>query len=378
MTVNSGIERALIVGGGFSGMTAGIALQRSGVSVDLVERDPAWRISGAGISLHGAALRVLKTLGLLERFLETGAVAEGFDLRSPETDHVIVTLPTPVVGDGIPGSAAVMRPALAAILRDAVLASGANVRLGVTFTELEDDDETVRVAFSDGTEGSYDLVIGADGLASATRRAAFPDAGAPRFVGQSVWRALLPTPEGLVRGAIWPGPKLKAGINPVSPGRAYLFLTEDRATNDHVPAETHLETMAALLSNFRSPILSEVRAGLGDHSQIIYRPLEQFMMPRPWARGRIVLIGDAVHATTPHLAAGACIGLEDAVVLAEEIVSGTTLDRALASFEERRFDRCKMVVETSGQLSAIEVSGGDKAVHAQLMREAMAALAQPV
>ena len=102
-------------------------------------------------------------------------------------------------------------------------------------------------------------------------------------------------------------------------------------------------------------------------------------MPRPWSKGRVVLIGDAVHATTPHLASGACIGIEDAIVLAEEIGRSTTdVGAACAAFEERRWERCRMVVENSTRLGEIEIAGGDKEEHGRIMRESLMALAQPI
>jgi 2-polyprenyl-6-methoxyphenol hydroxylase-like FAD-dependent oxidoreductase len=172
------------------------------------------------------------------------------------------------------------------------------------------------------------------------------------------------------------GPNVKAGINPVSDTHAYLFLTEDRATNDHVPAETHLAVLKELLSRFPSPTLQGVAANLTEHSQIVFRPLEQLLLPRPWHSGRVVLIGDAVHATTPHMAAGAMIGMEDAVVLADELAS-RSIDAALGAFQDRRWDRCRMVVENSGRLAQIEQGHGTKEEHQQIMGQTMAALAAP-
>ena len=102
------------------------------------------------------------------------------------------------------------------------------------------------------------------------------------------------------------------------------------------------------------------------------------LAPLPWHKGRVVLIGDTVHATSPHLASGACIGIEDAIVLAEELNTRDSLDEALTAFEERRFDRCRMVVENSGRLGQIEIEGGDKAEHSTIMRESMIALAKPI
>ena len=91
-----------------------------------------------------------------------------------------------------------------------------------------------------------------------------------------------------------------------------------------------------------------------------------------------MLIGDTVHATTPHLASGACIGIEDALVLAEELGRTGAVGRALNTFENRRWERCRMVVENSARLGEIEVAGGDKEEHARIMRESLMALAQPI
>lgn len=373
--MNSGINKVLVIGGGFAGMTAALQLSRNGLTVDLVEIDPQWRSYGAGISLHGSTLRVLKQLGLIERFLDVGYATDGVEMRGPD-DSVLVTLPTPrVAGPELPGGGAIMRPALAKILSEAVRASTTNVRLGLTFTDLSQDADGVSVTFSDGSQGRYDLVVGADGLSSAVRAKVFPQAPKPRFIGQSVWRAVLPKPEGVDTVTMWMGPKLKVGMNRVTKDTVYLFLTEDRATNDYVAPETFVATLRGLLERFQSPIIRKIASELSSDHQIVYRPLEQMLLPRPWSSGRVVLIGDAVHATTPHLAAGACIGIEDAMVLAEELSAGADAGAALASFEERRYERCRMVVENSGRLADIEINGGSREEHASIMQVSMKTLA---
>ena len=91
-----------------------------------------------------------------------------------------------------------------------------------------------------------------------------------------------------------------------------------------------------------------------------------------------MLIGDTVHATTPHLASGACIGIEDALVLAEELGRTSDVAMALAAFEQRRWERCRMVVQNSARLGEIEIAGGDKEEHARIMRESLMALAQAI
>lgn len=376
--MNSGIKKILVIGGGFAGMTAALQLSRQGFDVDLVEIDAGWRSYGAGISLHGSTLRVIKQLGLIDQFMQEGFASDGLELRGPN-DAVVASIPTPrVAGPDIPGGGAIMRPALAKILSQAVLNSATHVRLGLTFTDISQDETGVTVTFNDGSVSRYDLVIGADGLYSAVRAKVFPDAPKPRFIGQSVWRAVLPRPEGIDTVTMWMGPKLKVGLNRVTADQVYLFLTEDRASNDFVAPETFVEHLRGLLERFPSPTIQKIASELSSEHQIVYRPLEQMLLPRPWHRGRIALIGDAVHATTPHLAAGACIGIEDAMVLAEELAKGMELSAALSAFEDRRWDRCRMVVENSGRLADIEIHGGSREEHASIMQQSMKSLAQAI
>ncbi|PWE28582.1 hypothetical protein C4N9_11375 [Pararhodobacter marinus] len=369
-------RRILVVGGGFSGMSAAILLAEAGNAVDLVEIDADWRSYGAGISLNGGIFRVFHRLGILEAFKAVGAMTDGVEMRNP-ADAVVARLPTPSLQEGATGNGGVMRPVLAKLLSDRVRETATNIRLGVSATGYDNRADGVSVTFSDGTTGEYDLVIGADGLYSTTRAAIFPDAPKPRYIGQAVWRAVLPLPEGVNTVTMWIGSKLKYGVNGVSDGKAYLFVTEDRPTNARIPQDAQLGMLRELLERFPAKTIQDIAAGLDDDSQVIYRPLEQMLMPRPWHKGRVVLIGDAVHATTPHMAAGAMIGMEDAVVLADELAAHD-IETALSAFQERRWERCRMVVENSGRLAEIEQGHGTHEEHTRLMGQTLGALAAPI
>jgi 2-polyprenyl-6-methoxyphenol hydroxylase-like FAD-dependent oxidoreductase len=372
------VRKVLVIGGGFAGMSAAIQLRKMGVDVDLVEIDPDWRNYGAGISLGGATLRAFGQLGILDAFLEHGSAHDGVSLRLPH-GPCIAELPTPrIAGPSVPGGGAIMRPVLARILADATRAAGTNVRLGCTFKTFEQDASGVDVTFSDGRRERYDLVVGADGLYSGVRAMLFPGAPTPQYNGQAVWRAVVPRPPEITTATIWLGPRVKPGVNPVSKSEMYLFVTEPRPLNERVDPSTFLDHLRGMLADFPAPELQAIRAQLSPESLIVFRPLEGLLVPRPWSTGRIVLIGDAVHATTPHLASGACIGIEDAIVLAEELGRHAALPESLAAYEERRWERCRMVVENSARLGEIEVTGGDKAEHERIMRDSLAALAQPV
>jgi 2-polyprenyl-6-methoxyphenol hydroxylase-like FAD-dependent oxidoreductase len=372
------IQKVLVIGGGFSGMATAIALRQQGIGVELVEIDPEWRVYGAGLSLGGATLRAFQALGILDEFLQHGFAGAGTELCTPD-GTLLATLPTPsLTCTDIPGNGAIMRPVLARIMERATRAiGGVDIRLGCTFTAIEQDADGVEVTFTDGQRRRYDLVVGADGLFSKVREALFPEAPKPAYSGQAVWRAVLPRPAEITCTRLWSGAKTKVGVNPVSDAEMYLFVNEDKPVNEFVEQATFVDSLKALLAPFPAPLVQWMRAQLGEHSSIIYRPLEGMLMPRPWYRGRVLLIGDAVHATTPHLGSGACIGIEDGLVLAEELAAGP-LDTALERFMERRWERCRMVVENSMRLGEIEKHAGDKAEHARIMRESFAALAEPI
>jgi 2-polyprenyl-6-methoxyphenol hydroxylase-like FAD-dependent oxidoreductase len=100
-------------------------------------------------------------------------------------------------------------------------------------------------------------------------------------------------------------------------------------------------------------------------------------LPKPWYEGRVVLIGDAAHATTPHLASGAGMALEDGIVLADEISKTGDVDAALARFMDRRFERGKLVVENSLRLGELEMQQGSIEEHSRIMTQSMESLRHP-
>jgi 2-polyprenyl-6-methoxyphenol hydroxylase-like FAD-dependent oxidoreductase len=372
-------HKILIIGGGFSGMAAAIQLRKQGAAVDLIEMDAGWRSYGAGISLGGATIRAFKTLGIAEEFVKHGSGTDGVSLCAPPGMQVAL-LPTPrLAGPDLPGGGAIMRPVLASIMANATRASGTQVRLGCTATSITQDGNGVDVGFSDGQQQRYDLVIGADGLYSSVREKVFAGAPRPKYTGQCVWRMVLPRPADIQRPTMWMGmPKIKVGVNPVSDTEMYMFVTEDRPNNDKLDPATFPALLSALLAPFPAPAVQAIRSQINAQSNIVYRPLEGLLMPRPWYQGRVVLVGDAVHATTPHLASGACIGIEDAIVLADELGKSTDMGAALEAFQNRRWERCRMVVENSLRLGELEVSGGDKEEQARIMQTSLMALGAPI
>ncbi len=136
--------------------------------------------------------------------------------------------------------------------------------------------------------------------------------------------------------------------------------------------------MRELLTPFGG-VVAEVRETITEPEQVDVRKLHWLLAPAPWYRGRVLLIGDAAHATTPQLAMGGAIALEDGIVLGEVLASSDELQPALDGFMHRRYDRCRMVVENSVQLSEWEKQAAEHEEDAgRLQNESFAALAAPI
>jgi 2-polyprenyl-6-methoxyphenol hydroxylase-like FAD-dependent oxidoreductase len=222
-------------------------------------------------------------------------------------------------------------------------------------------------------------VVGADGIYSAIRRQLFPGAAAQVFTGQVIYRLVAERPEGFVCTHFFMGEDVKVGFNPVSATHMYMFVLHAAPANPRIEIADQPRKLYEAMEGFGGfvPQIRETVLTSNAHT-INYRPLEVILHPTPWYRGRVVLIGDAAHATTPHLASGAGMAIEDGIVLSEELAAHAHLPTALDGFMQRRFERCRLVVENSVQLGQIEMHHGPQADYTRLMAEAINALRQPI
>jgi 2-polyprenyl-6-methoxyphenol hydroxylase-like FAD-dependent oxidoreductase len=341
-------QNICIIGGGVAGLAVAIGLHQGGIKVEVVERDKDWKVYHVGIIVQANFIRALNALGVGEAAVKAGYAYRGARFVDV-AGNTLAELPGDTAVDGLPSDLGLTRPALHKVLTDKVRELGIPVRLGVTFTELSDTGEQVDLTFSDGTSASYDLVIGADGNYSQVRGALWPEAK-PKFTGQGVWRYNVPRPEGLEWSDIYIGNGYngyngKAGYCPLTPDEMYIFAVVEEKGNPRFVPETLADEMRARLDGYGG-ILGEAAKAVTDAAQVVYRPLEACIMPDPWYQGRVVLIGDAAHAATPHLGQGAAMAVEDAVVLAQEL-GERDLDAALKAFMARRFERAKLVGTSS-------------------------------
>jgi 2-polyprenyl-6-methoxyphenol hydroxylase-like FAD-dependent oxidoreductase len=347
------VNNVLVVGGGAAGTATAIFLADVGVAVDLVEVKPEPTTVGSGITIQGSALRVFRQLGVWDQVREAGYTFEGLGLRAPDPAGTLVAdLPAMKTGGpDLPDAMGMPRPELARILLDRAAAAGVKVRFGTTTTELTQDDAGVDATFSDGSTGRYDLVVGADGIRSWTRRMLGIELET-RSVGMGIWRAFGPRPASVTRTDLfYGGPAYIAGYCPTGENSLYAYIVEDAQDRSTLTPEQQLATMKELSQAYHGP-WDDIRETLTDPSRVNYTWFETHLLDAPWNRGRVVLIGDAVHTCPPTLAHGVGQALEDAAVLTELLLTREVLDQQLwDDFHDRRFERTRLVVDSSNQLA---------------------------
>ncbi len=348
------VKKVLIAGGGVGGLTAATALRRQGIAVDLVEINRDHSVYGVGIIQPNNTLRALDQIGLADACVANGGAFPGWRIYDADGGFLMEAPNAPEASPRHPPINGITRPLLQHILLGAARDSGADLRLGVAIGALADRGDGVDVDFTDGTAGSYDFVIGCDGLYSDLRRRLFPDAPAPLFSGQAVWRYNFERPAGVEWGSVYYGARTKVGLVPMSATTMYMFLVTHERDNPRMPEARLAELMRDRLAGYTG-LVATLRDQIGDPAGVVYKPMEHLLLPGPWHRGRAIVIGDAAHATTPHLAQGAAMAIEDAVLLAELLGRDAPLPALLEEFMRRRFERTRYVVDCSRQIAAWEM-----------------------
>lgn len=338
----------LIVGAGIGGLSLAAGLSRAGLPFRLFERAPALGEVGAGLGLWTNAIRALETLGVPRAALADRA----YDVRIGEAGtaagDVLARFDVAKLAEeyGAP-SYVVHRGELHATLAAAV--DGAAITLDAEAVDLTQDDDGVTLRFADGSDARGALVIGADGLWSSVRAALFGDAPA-RYSGETCYRGvaaheLAPEERHVLREV--QGHGLRCCVTSLGPGRVYWWATERRPAGDEVPIAERKAHLAERFAGFAFGFPAALEATPADailQNDLYDRP------PIPtWSRGRATLLGDAAHPTTPNLGQGACMAIEDAVVLTRCLAHRGVDDPAAAfeAYEEERRARCYGIVAQS-------------------------------
>lgn len=345
----SKIKNILVAGAGVGGLAAAIAFAGRGVNVVLIEKRSSFSIAGVGLGQPSNALRVYESFGVFEEILDNGCV---FDtLTFFDAQRTLIAEHKFQLGDErIPAFCALKRTDLHRILLARAQKAGAAIKLGTWVTDwLENNEERVTVGLSDGTQQSFDLVVGFDGIRSATRQYLYGNAFNPRHCGFGAWRIQIPRPDYVKGIEILQGVLGKSGGMPISKDTMYLF----NIRPEPVDAFYNQKDLAPLLKERLAQYgayVATTRESLNEMSDIVYSPLEPLLVPYPWHRHRVVIGGDAAHVVPPHLTQGAAQAVEDAYVLAREMDrTDVPISGRLIRYSEQRYARNAFVYSFARQ-----------------------------
>lgn len=347
----------VIVGGGIAGSALAIALARRGVRATVIEREQQWVPASSGIFIYCNGLAALDRLGVLDQICESGWVSpDGGNLYLTADGGEITRTIYPGIGARVPAIVGIRRLELHRVLASSLERLGVDVRLGVTVRSIEDEPRgPVIVSLSDGSSLECTALVGADGIRSQIRQMMFGDLE-PTYTGFGVWRSMHAKPAGLDTKIMMMGVGIRLGIMPISRDQLYIFGTTREPDKPFYAPGDWADLMLRKFSAFRGPatqFLEEVGRG----SPVYYTSVEEVHLPLPWSRGRIAVIGDAAHSSSPFMGQGGAMALEDAVVLADMLSEAGDIAATLTAFGARRFQRCKLVQDVSrgvGEAGAME------------------------
>ncbi len=364
--------RVAIVGGGIGGLTLACCLRQRGIAFEGVEITPAFAPVGAGIGLGANAMAVLRKLGVGAAVEANGSVIHR-GCMADLNGRVLTESDLDLLTGRFGSSVAVHRADLHEALIGGLGPMG--FRLGVTADAIDDRGESVFVRFSDGTTERFDVVIGADGIASAVRE----NAVAPRqrlYSGYTCWRLSVDFDADGLPGLceMW-GRGKRFGIAPIGRGRVYCFAVENAPRGREDAEAGRASRLRERFRDFASPA-GEILARTTD-ADIYHDDIEE-LAEGPWVNGRVALLGDAAHALTPNMGQGAAMAIEDAWVLAERLASASSVPEALATYEALRRPRVTWIQRRSRSLGRIAQLGARPlcALRNSLARMAPAGAAQ--
>jgi len=327
--------RILIVGAGIAGLAARRALVRRGFSVKVIERNRSAGLGGAGLFLPGNGVRALCDLGLRDGlFLLSHPVnAQRF---YDERGRLLTEVDTNAYWQRVAPCRAIRRSDLWQLLNDGMDPSDIEFRQIVGIASSPDG---CHVAFADGGMDAFDVVIGADGVNSLVRGLAFNPPVTPEYVGNVCWRFIVPNTCSVDEWSVMLGADRSLLAKPISKTELYIYadISVDQAAARDYSQETALLPLFGDMAGPLRPALELSSEALVHFGELVRLQLGT------WYQDRVVMVGDAAHASPPSMAQGACLAVEDALVLAEELAASPSIERALGRYQDRQKVRADWV-----------------------------------
>jgi FAD-dependent urate hydroxylase len=345
------MPRAVIIGAGIGGLSTAIALKQTGWDVSVHERAWELREVGAGITLWANAVKVLRKLGAGEAIENIAATIQKSEVRTWRGKLLLRTDFKPISEKIRAPSFGIHRADLQAKLADAL--GREHITLGTTCVAYSQDEKGATALFAEGGEVRGQILIGADGVKSLVRNQLLGNEQ-PRYAGYTAWRGvgLIDCPEVPV-GATFValGRGSQVGMLPIGRGRTYWFATANMPAGEVAGPGGHKADLLKLFGNWYPPFPSAVAAT--PDSAILRNDIIDRPPVRKWTDGRVTLLGDAAHPTTPNLGQGACQAIESAYVLAKCMSQSEDAPAGLLAYEQARFDRTAYITNESWKVGKL-------------------------
>lgn len=350
--MNRGAQIA-VIGAGLGGATAAACLQKAGFHVNVYEQAPAFERIGGGIHVSANVIKVLRYIGAEQRLSDIGIHPDAFTSRKWDSGEILFELPLGATGAARYGATyiTVHRGDLHQAILERVR-SGA-ILFGKRLIKVERTGAKTRLHFEDGSDAQADIVIGADGVNSKIRETIIGPSK-PRFTGAIAHRAIYPSKllDGLdVRNCTkWWGPNSHILIYFIEKSRDEVYFVTSAKNSWTSTASWEYCTNAEVLTALEG-FHPEVRQVIAAAPEVTKWPIFEVEPMEKWSDGNLVLLGDACHATTPYMASGAAMAIEDATVLARCLDRLADQADAISHFEATRGPRVRKVQEVSKENS---------------------------
>ena len=338
-------NNVLIVGAGIVGQSLAIGMARRGIKCEIVEIKESFDIVGAGILIQGTGMRAFDEIGIGDDVREIGWMERKRVTFRDVEENLVAAVEAGETGGVLPEGYSFMRQGLHEKLSEMVAAEGISVRMGATVDTMENGKDKVSVTFTDGGSGEYDLVVGADGINSKIRAMVF-GVERPEYSGFIAWRYIMPRPKIMDEMVWYWGRVTTIGAVPIAEDLIYLAGTSADPEKPRYDRDKLPEIYREKFSEFNH-LLPDLLEQVTDPDKVVFTPMEQVILPPPWHKGRVVVMGDAAHATCPFWAQGASMGLEDAALFLRFVSERDDLQKVFGDWFERRYPRCMMVQKGS-------------------------------
>lgn len=335
----------VIIGAGMGGLTTGIALKKFGHQVRIFEQTEKILPVGAAISLWSNGVKCLNYLGLTEKIAKLGGQMDDLAYVDGLTGDVMTQFSLlPLIEEVGQRPYPVARADLQNMLMDEF--GRDQIYLGKKMVSLEDKTDYVEVHFADGSSTQADLLIGADGTHSLTRTYVLGQQVQRRYAGYVNWNGLVEISEDLAPAQQWTtyvGEGKRASLMPVANGKFYFFLDVPLPAGLDNNRDEYKQLLKQYFADWCQPVQQLIeRLDPQKTNRVEIHDIEPFAQ---FYKGRVVILGDAAHSTTPDIGQGGCQAMEDAIYLARSLQINTLgLEDALRRYQNKRNERANELV----------------------------------